>query len=80
MLELRGTPSGGRGGGLYDLYVPNCELKLSNQNPQVMIPRIYNDLPLKIKQIECDKEFIKSVNNCVCERKFYDLYEFFSCD
>jgi hypothetical protein len=54
-------------------------LKLSNQNPQVMIPRIYNALPLKIKQIECDKEFIKSVENFVRERQFYDLYEFFSC-
>jgi hypothetical protein len=31
-----------------------CEMKLSNQNPQVMIPRIYNALPLKIKQIECE--------------------------
>jgi hypothetical protein len=44
-----------------DLFVPNCNLKLSNQNHAVMIPRIYNALPLEIKMIECDILFVKSV-------------------
>jgi Reverse transcriptase (RNA-dependent DNA polymerase) len=63
-----------------DLYVPKCDLKLSNQNPNVMIPRIFNALPKRIKLIDCDKMFIKSVNLYIRERQFYDLHEYFLGD
>jgi hypothetical protein len=43
----------------------------------VMMPRIFNALPLKIKQIECDNEFIKTVNKFFRERQFYDMHEYF---
>jgi hypothetical protein len=62
-----------------DLFVPNCDLKLSTQNPAVMVPRIFNALPLEIKMIECDKLFVKSVKAFVTDKQFYDMHEFFSC-
>jgi hypothetical protein len=61
-----------------DLFEPNCDLKLSFQNPAVMIPRIYN-APLDIKMIECEKLFAKIVKAFVTEKQFYDIHEFFSC-
>jgi hypothetical protein len=36
-----------------------------NQNPAVMIPRIYNAFPLKIKMIEFDKTITKSLKTFV---------------
>ena len=62
-----------------DLHVPNCDLKLSCQNPNIMIPRIFNALPTRIKLIECDKNVVKSVLNYVKDKQFYDMHEYFSC-
>jgi hypothetical protein len=45
-----------------DLVVPDCNLKISNQSSNVMIPRIFNALPTRSKSNDCYKEFIKSVN------------------
>jgi hypothetical protein len=42
--------------------LPDCNLKISNQNPINIIPRIFNALPARIKSIDCNKEFKKSVN------------------
>jgi hypothetical protein len=63
-----------------DLNIPKCDLKLSNKNPNVMIPRIFNAMSKRIKLIDCDMMFIKSVNLYVRERQFYDLHEFFFGD
>jgi hypothetical protein len=78
-VQLRTTRNNQTNSCCNDLFVPKCDLKMSNQNPAVMIPRIYNALPLKIKMIECDKTFMKSVKTFVTDRQFYDMHEFFSC-
>jgi Reverse transcriptase (RNA-dependent DNA polymerase) len=63
-----------------DLYVPPCTLDLSNQNPAVMIPRLFNALPIEIKMIEREKEFVKAIKGMVLHYQFYDLNEYFICD
>jgi len=63
-----------------DLYVPPCTLELSAQNPAVMIPRLFNALPVKIKMIEQDKEFVKAIKDMVLHYQFYDIDEYLICD
>jgi Reverse transcriptase (RNA-dependent DNA polymerase) len=63
-----------------DLYVPPCTLDLSNQNPDVIIPRLFNALPIEIKMIEREKEFVKAIKGMVLHYQFYDLNEYFICD
>jgi hypothetical protein len=63
---------------IYDLYVKNCDRKMLCQSPDVMIPRIFNALPVTIKMTECDTEFIGKVKKYVLENQFYSLKEFFS--
>jgi hypothetical protein len=63
-----------------DLYVDECTLQISAENPKVMIPRMFNTLPVEIKMIEDEKEFLKRVKELVLYYQFYDLNEFFVCD
>jgi hypothetical protein len=58
-----------------DIFVPNCSSMLSNQNHKIIILRIFNALSSANKLIECDNEFIRSENNFVKERQFYDMHE-----
>jgi hypothetical protein len=63
-----------------DLFVSHCRLDISAQNPVSMIPRLFNALPVDIKMIEDDKEFICKIRELVLRYQFYDLDEFFVCD
>ena len=63
-----------------DLYYINCRLNVSNQNPDVMIPRIFNALPINVKLINDDKEFICKIREIALQRQFYDMDEFFVCN
>jgi hypothetical protein len=63
-----------------DLYVSTCSLNISSQNPAVMIPRIFNSLPVVIKCIQTDSEFICKIREMALKHQFYDLNEFFICD
>jgi len=56
-----------------------CSLELSEQNPNVMIARIFNTFPVHMKLIEDPKEFITKVHKIVLRYQFYDMNEFFSC-
>jgi len=62
-----------------DLYVIPCSLEISEQNPNVMIARIFNTFPVHMKLIEDPKEFITKVHKIVLHYQFYDMDEFFSC-
>jgi len=53
---------------------------LSAQNPAVMTPRLFNALPVKIKMIEQDKEFVKTIKDMVLHYQFYDIDEYLICD
>ena len=63
-----------------DLYCKNCRLNVSTQNPDMMIPRIFNALPRYVKMIVDDKKFICKIREIVLERQFYDMNEFFVCN
>ena len=63
-----------------DLFISTCSLNLSSQNPAVMIPRIFNSLPVEIKCIQTDGEFICKVRELALRYQFYDLNEFFVCN
>jgi len=63
-----------------DLLVPECTLLISTENPSVMIPRLFNSLPVDIKLIEDSKEFLRRVKELVLHYQFYDLNEYYVCD
>ena len=45
-----------------------------------MIPRIFNALPINVKLINDDKEFICKIREIALQRQFYDMDEFFVCN
>lgn len=44
-----------------DLFVPICTPNMSAQNPAIMIPRLFNALPIDDKMIEINTDFIQGV-------------------
>jgi exonuclease III len=60
-----------------DLYVKQATLQMTAQDPNVMIARIFNHLPLALKLEVCEKHFVSSVKNIVEEMLFYDKSEYF---
>jgi exonuclease III len=63
-----------------DLYVNTCSLNITSQNPACMIPRIFNALPIGIKCMQRDNEFICKIRELTLKHQFYDLNEFFVCE
>jgi Reverse transcriptase (RNA-dependent DNA polymerase) len=63
-----------------DLYYKNCRLNIISCNPDVMIPRIFNALPINVKMINDDKQFMCKVREITLVNQFYDLNEFFVCN
>ena len=63
-----------------DLYYNNCRLNLSIQNPDIMIPRIFNALPVYVKMISDDKNFLCKIREITLKRQFYDMDEYFVCN
>ena len=64
-----------------DLYVEIEEHRdFLNQNPVVMIARIFNMLPVNVKMLEDKNEFICKVKEIVKRYQFYDMNELFICD
>ena len=64
-----------------DLYVEiENHLDILNQNPVVMIARIFNMLPTPVKMIEDKKDFICKIKEIVYKQQFYDMNEFFVCN
>jgi len=45
-----------------------------------MIPRLFNALPVEIKMLEDNKEFLRRVKELVLYYQFYDIDEFLVCD
>jgi 2-oxoglutarate dehydrogenase complex dehydrogenase (E1) component-like enzyme len=63
-----------------DLYVEIEEHKdFFNQNPVVMIARIFNMFPVPVNMIEDKKKFICKVKEIVSKHQYYDMNEFFAC-
>jgi hypothetical protein len=63
-----------------DLYVENGgHLDILNQNPVVMIARIFNMLPVPVKMLEDKKEFICKIKQIVYKNQYYDMCEYFTC-
>jgi Reverse transcriptase (RNA-dependent DNA polymerase) len=60
-----------------DLYVKDCTLQISAQNPIVMIARVFNHLPLALKLSVSDKNFVNYVKKMLNEQLFYDRHEYF---
>jgi hypothetical protein len=56
-----------------DLYVKPVKLIVANQDPSIMVPRLFNALPLCIKEIEDDKLFIKVVKAVVLQHQYYSF-------
>lgn len=63
-----------------DLYVEIEEHRdFLNQNPVVMIARIFNMFTVNIKMLEDKKEFMCKIRAIVLRYQFYDMNEFFIC-
>jgi hypothetical protein len=63
-----------------DLYVEiGDHLDILNQNPVVMIARIFNMLPVSVKMLEDGRKLICKVREIVYKYQFYDMNEFFTC-
>jgi exonuclease III len=60
-----------------DLYVKSATLQMTAQDPNVMIARVFNHLPLALKLSVSDKNFVNYVKKLVGEHLFYDKFEFF---
>jgi hypothetical protein len=59
-----------------DLYVEiSGHLDNLNQNPVVMIARIFNMLPVPVKMLEDNKQFICKIREIVNKNQFYDMNE-----
>jgi hypothetical protein len=54
-------------------------LDILNQNPVVMIARIFNMLPVSVKMLEDGRKLICKVREIVYKYQFYDMNEFFTC-
>jgi hypothetical protein len=64
-----------------DLYVEiGDHLDILNQNPVVMIARIFNMLPVPVKMLEDKKQFMCKIREIVYKYQFYDMNEFFNCE
>jgi hypothetical protein len=50
---------------------------MTAQDPNVMIARVFNHLPLALKLSVSDKNFVNYVKKLVGEHLFYDKFEFF---
>jgi hypothetical protein len=62
-----------------DLFVKPSSLRCVNENPEIMIARVYNKLPICIKNIEKYDSFVKALKTVLLERNFYDMHEYWSC-
>jgi 2-oxoglutarate dehydrogenase complex dehydrogenase (E1) component-like enzyme len=63
-----------------DLYVEiDDHLEILNQNPIVMIARIFNNLPVPVKMMDDKKSFVNKIKEIVWHYQFYDMDEFFVC-
>jgi hypothetical protein len=61
-----------------DLYIEIEDHRdISNQNPTVMIARIFNSLPVPIKMMEDKKAFMREIKKIVWLNQFYDMNEYF---
>lgn len=60
-----------------DLFVPETNLKMCNQNPKINAAKIYNKLPAALKGIQDEKLFVSEVKKVLKEHVFYDKYEYF---
>jgi len=49
-----------------------------NQNPVVMIARIFNNLSFNVKMLEDKNDFIRNIKEIVNAHQFYDMNEFFN--
>jgi len=63
-----------------DLFVSECRLKQSAENPAVIIPRLFNALPARIKMIKENKVFLQKIREMVMYYQFYDINEYLLCD
>jgi hypothetical protein len=60
-----------------DLFVKKAILQMTAQNPSVMIAKVFNHLPLALKESIHDKNFVIYVKKLVEEHLFYDKFEYF---
>jgi Reverse transcriptase (RNA-dependent DNA polymerase) len=62
-----------------DLYVKPSRNNDFVQNPLIMLARIWNHLPLYIKEIEIFDKFVLELKAVLLKYVFYDLHEYFLC-
>jgi hypothetical protein len=60
-----------------DLYVKSATLQMTAQDPNVMIARVFNHLPLALKLSVSDTNFVNYVKKLAGDHLFYDKFEFF---
>lgn len=61
------------------IYVQRSTLKLSDQNPEVMMIKLFNKLPETLKRLNDYNRFSSEVKRFLIEHSFYDLDEFMNC-
>jgi hypothetical protein len=63
-----------------DLFVKPCRNKSFVENPLIMLARIWNHLPDRVKSIGDYNLFVKELKSLLLKNMFYDMHEFFSCN
>jgi hypothetical protein len=64
-----------------DLYIEiENHLDVLNQNPVVIIARIFNHLPKTLKMLNDDKLFLSSVKSIVYQYQYYSMNDYFACE
>jgi hypothetical protein len=62
-----------------DLYHPQTNLTLYQRGPYYFGIKIFNNLPLNIKELAHDtKQFSKALNAFLHSKSFYTLHEYFN--
>jgi hypothetical protein len=60
-----------------ELFVGACSLRISQLNPAVCVPKLYNALPERIRSICVYNKFVNALRKFVYEHRFYSVQEYF---
>lgn len=78
--KIRGANSNRRARNGICLESVTYRLNLSKKQPQVIGPKLFNKLPLCVRQIECVNSFLQNVKLLLLDKTIYNVSEFLGND
>jgi hypothetical protein len=61
-----------------ELFVGACNLQISRLNPAVSVPKLYNALPVEIRNIGSFWKFVTALRKLMYANRFYSAEEYFA--